>query len=130
VIAELVWDGAAFVEVSELMHSSGLDVGYARVPDGLDPWLPPRGPRHLSEDGREQRGADGIGGFIPMPSREEEAALVHDDDFMLCGGAIIEVIEGEAVPIDPRKLERMRRRLSTLRRHQLAEDFAEKGQRG
>ncbi len=122
-IADLVWDGAAFVVPEELMHSSGLDVGYARVPDGLDPWLPPRGPRHLSEDGREQRGADGIGGFIPMPSKEEERALEHDDDSMLCGGAIIEVVDGEAVRMEPAQLDRMRRRLSTLRRHQLAEDF-------
>lgn len=122
-IADLVWDGAAFVVAEELMHTSGLDVGYARVPDGLDPWLPPRGPRHMSDDGREQRGADGIGGFIPMPSKEEERALEHDDDFMLCGGAIIEVVDGEAVRMEPAQLDRMRRRLSTLRRHQLAEDF-------
>lgn len=126
--ATLVHDGAAWVELSELPLSSRVDRGYRALEHGgIDEWLPPRGPRHMSDDGREQLGADGIGGFIPMPDAETERALVHDDDFMLCGGAIIEVVDGEAVAMDQAKLERMRRRLTTLRAHQIQPDFDQRG---
>ena len=130
--ADLVHDGVAWVETSELTLSSRRDRGYAPIPVGLDEWRPATfGPDHMPSD-LEQVGSDGLGGWVPMPSAEECRALEHDDDFMLSGGAFVEVIVGEAVPMDPAKIDRMRRRLDTLRRHELAPDFVElvEGKRG
>lgn len=129
--ATLTWDGAAWLEESELPFSSRVDRGFAPIEfdadlGGLDPWRPPHGgPRHLSDDGAEQYGQDGIGGWVPMPSAEEERAAAHDDDFMLAGGALRYVPPGasESVAMDPKQVDRMRRRLETLRRHELADDF-------
>ena len=60
---------------------------------------------------------------LGLDGTDGHTRLTRGDDFMLCGGAIIEVVDGEAVSMDQGRLERMRRRLTTLRRHQLAEDF-------
>lgn len=134
VMDKLAHDGVAWLETSELELelSSGRDLGYAPVPVGLDQWQPQTfGPDHLDGD-LEQFGSDGIGGWVPMPSLAECQALEHDDDFMLSGGALVEVIDGEPVAMDPAQVDRMRRRLKTLRAHEIADDFRElvEGPRG
>lgn len=124
-----VWDGAAWVDAVELPYSSRVDRGFAPIVlDKLNPidlWQPATfGPAHMPGDD-EQVGSDGLGGWAPIPSAEEERAMAHDDDFMLHGGALRIVHPGasESEPMDPEQVDRMRRRLETLRRHQLAEDF-------